>query len=54
MYFDQKEQSHENFREFTDNVMSRIVELSTECEEYWEEKKITTRLKKRIAAWREK
>ena len=54
MYFDQKEQNHENFREFTDNVMSRIVELSTECEEYWEEKKITTRLKKRIAAWREK
>ena len=54
IYFDYKEKSHENFRKFTDSVMSRIVELSNECEEYWEDKKITTRLKKRIAAWREK
>ena len=54
IYFDYKEKNHENFREFTDSVMSRIVELSNECEDYWEEKKITTRLKKRIAAWREK
>ena len=54
IYFDYKEKNHENFRKFTDSVMSRIVELSNECEEYWEDKKITTRLKKRIAAWREK
>ncbi len=54
IYFDYKEKNHENFRKFTDSVMSRIVELSNECEDYWEEKKITTRLKKRIAAWREK
>ena len=54
IYFDYKEENHENFRKFTDSVMSRIVELSNECEEYWEDKKITTRLKKRIAAWREK
>jgi len=54
MYFDYKEKNHENFRKFTDSIMLRIVELSDECEEYWEEKKITTRLKKRIAAWREK
>ena len=54
IYFDYKEKSHENFIKFTDSVMSRIVELSNECEEYWEDKKITTRLKKRIAAWREK
>ena len=54
IYFDYKEENHENFRKFTDSVMSRIVDLSNECEEYWEEKKITTRLKKRIAAWREK
>ena len=54
IYFDYKEENHENFRKFTDSVMSRIVELSNECEEYWEDKKITTRLKKRIAAWRDK
>ena len=54
MYFDFNEQNHENFREFTDNVMHRIAELSNECEEYWEERKISTRLKKRIATWREK
>ncbi len=54
IYFDYKEKNHENFRKFTDSVMSRIVELSNECEDYWEKKKITTRLKKRIAAWREK
>ena len=54
IYFDYKEKNHENFRKFTDSVMSRIVELSNECEEYCEDKKITTRLKKRIAAWREK
>ena len=54
IYFDYKEKNHENFRKFTDSVMSKIVELSNECEDYWEEKKITTRLKKRIAAWREK
>ena len=54
IYFDYKEKNHENFRKFTDSVMSRIVELSNECEEYWEDKKITTRLKKRIAAWRDK
>ena len=54
MYFDYNEPNHQNFREFTDNVMSRISELSNECEEYWEERKISTRLKKRIAAWREK
>ncbi|MEC7686869.1 MAG: lysophospholipid acyltransferase family protein [Candidatus Thermoplasmatota archaeon] len=54
IYFDYKEKNRENFRKFTDSVMSRIVELSNECEDYWEEKKITTRLKKRIAAWREK
>ena len=54
MYFDYNAQNHDNFREFTDNVMSRIAELSNECEEYWEDRKISTRLKKRIAAWREK
>ena len=54
IYFDYKEKNHENYRKFTDSVMSKIVELSNECEDYWEEKKITTRLKKRIAAWREK
>ena len=42
MYFDYNETNHENFREFTDNVMSRIAELSNECEEYWEERKISS------------
>jgi len=54
MYFDYDEKTHEYYRKFTDDVMSRISELSKECEQYWEERKISTRLKKRIAAWREK
>jgi 1-acyl-sn-glycerol-3-phosphate acyltransferase len=54
LYFDSKEKTHDNFRSFTDKVMSRISELSQECEDYWNSRKITTRLKKRIASWREK
>ena len=54
LYFDYKEKTHDNFRSFTDKVMSRISELSQECEDYWNSRKITTRLKKRIASWREK
>ena len=40
--------------------MSKISELSEECEEYWNSRKLTNRLKdwkdktrKRIASWRE-
>ena len=58
--FDYKEKTHENFREFTDKIMSKISELSEECEEYWNSRKLTNRLKdwkdktrKRIASWRE-
>ena len=54
LYFDYKEKTHDNFRKFTDMVMSRISELSKECEDYWDSRKISTRLKKRIASWREK
>ena len=61
LYFKYKEPNHSNFRKFTDQVMSEIVELSEECEEYWNSRKISTRFKKfsdktrqRIAAWREK
>jgi len=60
MYFDYKEETHDNFREFTDKIMSKISELSEECEEYWNSRKITNRLKnwkdktrQRIASWRE-
>jgi len=60
MYFDYKEETHDNFREFTDKIMSKISELSEECEEYWNSRKITNRLKnwkdktrRRIASWRE-
>ena len=54
LYFDYNEKTHDNFRSFTDTVMSRISQLSQECEDYWNSRKITTRLKKRISAWREK
>jgi len=54
LYFDYKENTHGNFRTFTDTVMSKISELSKECEDYWDSRKISTRLKKRIASWREK
>jgi len=54
LYFDYKENTHGNFRIFTDTVMSKISELSKECEDYWDSRKISTRLKKRIASWREK
>tara|TARA_B100001250_G_C19769952_1_gene776636 strand:- start:351 stop:1043 length:693 start_codon:yes stop_codon:yes gene_type:complete len=54
LYFDYNEKTHDNFRSFTDKVMSRISQLSQECEDYWNSRKITTRLKKRISAWREK
>jgi len=60
IYFDYKEETQDNFREFTDKIMSKISELSTECEEYWDSRKITNRLKnlkdktrQRIASWRE-
>jgi 1-acyl-sn-glycerol-3-phosphate acyltransferase len=60
IYFDYKEETHDNFREFTDKIMSKISELSIECEEYWDSRKITNRLKnlkdktrQRIASWRE-
>ena len=60
MYFDYKEKTPDNFREFTDKIMSKISELSEECEEYWNSRKITNRLKnwkdktrQRIASWRE-
>jgi len=60
MYFDYKKETHDNFRKFTDKIMSRISELSEECEEYWNSRKITNRLKnwkdktrQRIASWRE-
>jgi len=54
LYFEYKEKSQDNFRSFTDKVMSTISELSQECEDYWNSRKITTRFKKRIEAWREK
>jgi gas vesicle protein len=60
MYFNYKEKTQDNFREFTDMIMSKISELSEECEEYWNSRKITNRLKnwkdktrQRIASWRE-
>ena len=60
IYFDYKEKTYDNFREFTDKIMSKISELSIECEEYWDSRKITNRLKnlkdktrQRIASWRE-
>jgi len=64
MYFDKSEPTHENLREFTDQIMAQISALSEECEEYWKSKKLTVRLKnftektkngfrKRIESWRE-
>ena len=63
MYFDKSEINHENLREFTDQIMDQISQLSEECEEHWKSKKLTVRLKnftektktgfrKRIESWR--
>ena len=64
MYFDKSEANHENLREFTDQIMEQISQLSEECEEYWQSKKLTVRLKNftektktgfrnRLESWRE-
>jgi len=64
MYFDKSETNHENLREFTDQIMEQISQLSEECEEYWQSKKLTVRLKNftektktgfrnRLESWRE-
>jgi len=64
MYFGDSEVNHDNLRDFTDKVMDNISQLSNECEEYWQSKKLSVRLKNftektktgfrnRIQSWRE-
>ena len=63
MFFKKAEINRETLREFTDEVMTQISTLSKECEDYWESKKLSKRLKKwskktrtgfreRIDSWR--
>ncbi|MFL2941759.1 MAG: hypothetical protein ACJZ2N_03045, partial [Candidatus Poseidoniales archaeon] len=63
MYFGKDDVNRETLRDFTDEVMAQISTLSKECEDYWESKKLSNRLKKwskktragfreRIDSWR--
>jgi len=64
MYFGDSKITHDNLRDFTDKVMEKISQLSDECEEHWNSKKLGVRLKKftkkakigfrnRVESWRE-
>tara|TARA_B100001250_G_scaffold402912_1_gene416666 strand:+ start:835 stop:1458 length:624 start_codon:yes stop_codon:yes gene_type:complete len=48
MLFPDEETNRENLREFTDKIMNEIEQLSKECEEYWESRKILPRMKNYI------
>ncbi len=50
LYFGSPNANSENLRKFTDDVMDSIVSLSKECEEYWESKRVSVRLRN----WTEK
>ena len=63
LYFKIESPQSKDYRKFTDEVMSMIELLSKECEDYWESRKATVRLKKwtertrsgirhRISSWR--
>ena len=63
LYFKIESPQSKDYRRFTDKVMSIIESLSKECEDYWESRKATVRLKKwtertrsgirdRISSWR--
>ena len=64
MYFGDQEVNKTSLRDFTDKVMNVISQLSKECEDYWQSKKLSVRLKNftektragirnRIESWRE-
>ena len=49
-YFKSSDINTESLRKFTDDVMDSITTLSKECEDYWESRKVSVRLRN----WTEK